>query len=413
MLRMGITLLIAALAGAAVAQPVSKSKIEVEARRIHEATLTLDTHIDIPLDYVTEHVDPGRIGSAQVDLPKMRIGGLKSGFFIVYTPQGPLSPEGFAMARRVAQARLDGIERLLRAYPREAALAASASEVAKIVRDGRVAVLIGMENAYPLGAALGEVGAWHARGVRYVGITHFGHNQFADSSNPNTDGGEPEERYGGLSSLGRALVGELNRAGIMVDVSHASKKTMMQAVELSAAPGIASHSGARAVADDVRNLDDEQLRALGASGGVAQMVALDVYVKPLNEAQRAHRALVRKQMKLETAAARASMSSETREEYAKRLSKLWEIEPRATVSDFVNHIDHAVKIAGIDHVGISSDFDGGGGVVGWMDASETFEVTLELVRRGYTQAEIAKLWGGNLLRVMEDAERTARRLRNR
>lgn len=398
------------LGASAAAAETTPAELDGKARVIHDKVMALDTHVDIPLDYATSAIDPGGFTEDQVDLPKMRAGGLDAAFFIVYTPQGPVTPEGFAEARRVADTRIEAIHRMAGAYPRDIAIAQSASEAEKIARSGRKVAFIGMENAYPLGAGLADVETWRARGVRYMGITHFGHNQFGDSANPDTEGGDPEERHGGLSPLGRELVGALGRAGIMVDVSHAGRKTMMQAVEVSAAPVIASHSAVKALADSPRNLDDEQLRALAANGGVAQIVALDVYVKPLNPEQEALRDKIREEMGLESAVVRAAMSPETEADYKKRLKALWEIAPRATLSDFVDHIDYAVKVAGIDHVGIASDFDGGGGVDGWNDASETFNVTRELVRRGYTEDEIEKIWSGNLLRVLQDVEKTAKQL---
>ncbi|MBB5518028.1 dipeptidase [Amphiplicatus metriothermophilus] len=404
-------LLPALAAASAAAQPLADPTLEEEARRIHERVLALDTHVDIPLDYATFRNDPGGFTKLQVDLPKMRAGGLDAAFFIVYTPQGPLTPEGYAEARRVANTRIEAIARLVRAYPDEVGVAFTAREARRIARTGKRVALIGMENAYPLGPSVEDVAAWARAGVRYMGITHFGHNQFGDSSNPNEALGDAEERHGGLSGIGRSLVAELNRHGIMVDVSHAGKKTMMQAVALSAAPPIASHSGVKAIADSPRNLDDEQLRALAAKGGVVQIVALDAYVKPLTEEQIALRDRIRKEMGLETTEARAAMTPEVEAEYEKRLEAMWDIAPRATVADFVDHIDYAVKLVGVDHVGVASDFDGGGGVVGWEDAGETLNVTRELVRRGYTEEEIAKIWGGNLLRVMEEVEKTARRLR--
>jgi membrane dipeptidase len=203
----------------------------------------------------------------------------------------------------------------------------------------------------------------------------------------------------------------LNRAGVMVDVSHAGRKTMLQAIEISKAPIIASHSGVKAIADSPRNLDDEQLRAIAANGGVAQMVALDAYVKLFTPEQIAFRDGLRKEMGLETAAQRRAASAETNEAYEKRLKAIFDIAPRASIADFVDHIDHAVKVAGVDHVGIASDFDGGGGIVGWEDASDTLNVTRELVRRGYSDEAIAKIWGGNLLRVLGAVEEAAERLK--
>lgn len=398
-----------ASASAAAAQ-TGAADLERKARIIHDKVIALDTHVDIADGYASAALDPGGFSAAQVDLPKMRVGGLDAVFLIVYTPQGPVTPEGFAEARRIANSKIEAIHRLADAYPKDIAIADSAADAAKIARSGRKIAFIGMENAFPLGADLVDVEKWRARGVRYMGITHFGHNQFGDSSNPNTEGGDPDEKYGGLSPLGRDLVAALNRAGIMVDVSHAGRKTMMQALEASAAPIIASHSGVRAIADSPRNLDDEQLRAIAANGGVAQMVALDTYVKPLTPEQEALRDRIRKEMGIENAAIRAAMSAEKEAEYSQRLKALWEMAPRATVSDFVDHIDHAVKIAGIDHVGIASDFDGGGGVDGWDDASQTLNVTRELVRRGYSGKDIEKIWSGNLLRVLDDVEKKAKEL---
>jgi membrane dipeptidase len=411
-MKLTIPAAIALSAATASAAPLDDPVLEARARTIHDKAIALDTHVDIPLDFATAAVDPGGFTKAQVDLPKMRAGGLDAAFFIVYTPQGPLTDDGFAKAREIAFTRLSAIRRFVGAYPTEIALAESAADARRIAKSGRKVAFIGMENSFPLGPEPTQADIDHiARdGVRYAGIAHFGHNQFGDSSNPNVEGGDPEDKWGGLSPKGRELVAMLNRAGIMVDVSHSGRKTMMQAIEVSKAPIIASHSGVKAIADSPRNLDDEQLKSLAANGGVAQIVALDVYVKPLNDAQKAVQEKVRKEMMLETSAARAAMSAEVEADYNKRLEAMWAIEPRASVADFVDHIDHAVKVAGIDHVGIASDFDGGGGVVGWEDASETLNVTRELVRRGYAQADIEKLWGGNLLRVLAEVEKTAKAL---
>jgi len=410
MRKIGVALVSMLAATSATAQPLADSALEAKALAIHERVIALDTHVDIPIDYATAAVDPGGFTTLQVDLPKMRAGGLDAIFLIVYTGQGALTPDGYAAARENAVAKAAAIHRLVSGYPDEIGLALTAAGARAIARSGRKVALIGMENPYPLGPSIDDVEEWHASGVRYMGLTHFGHNQFGDSSNPNTEAGEAEDLNGGLTDLGRALVRELNRVGIMIDVSHASKMSMMQAVELSEAPIIASHSGAKAIGDVARNLDDEQLKALAEKGGVAQMVALDTFVKPLIAEQEALQKKIRKEMKLETSAAREAMSPEIEAQYNKRLEELWTISPRATVADYADHIDHAVKVAGINHVGISSDFDGGGGVVGWKDAAETLNVTRELVRRGYSDKDIEKLWSGNLLRVMADVDATATRI---
>ena len=401
-----------------------------DAAQIHKDTLTLDTHVDIPLNYMTE-IDPGGPTDLQVDLGKLETGGLKVAFFIVYTPQGELTDEGFAAGREIAETRIAAIHQMAKNHRDKIILATSTEQVRNAVEQGFLVALVGMENAFPLGDACSfdykevvlrsgdvfddeefvrrcykNIKHWADRGVRYAGITHFGHNQFGDSSNHNPIKEDPA-KYNGLSADGIILVKTLNRLGIMVDVSHAGKETMMQAADLSRSPIIASHSGVKAIADSARNLDDEQLRKIAAVGGVAQMVALDAYVKPYTEAQTTFRESLRKELSLETSEDRAAASAEVLADYEKRILGMWDIEPRASVADFVDHIDHAVKIAGIDHVGIASDFDGGGGVAGWQDASETPNVTAELVKRGYSNQDIAKIWGGNLLRVMEAAEKAA------
>ena len=281
-------------------------------------------------------------------------------------------------------------------------LAKTAQDVRDIVASGKYAVLIGVENAYPLGESVEDVPLWAERGVRYMGITHFGHNQFGDSSNMNftRDNGP---KWNGLSPLGKDLVRAMNDNGIMVDVSHAGKETMMQAADLSRTPIIASHSGVKAVADSARNLDDEQLRKIKEVGGVAQMVALGAYVKlPTAEQQAARDALDKEY------GDRNTWDQAKRDAYMVRRAAITAMAPEANISDFADHIDHAVKIAGIDHVGISSDFDGGGGIVGWKDASETANLTAEMLKRGYSEEDVAKIWGGNLLRVMEAVEAGAK-----
>ncbi|WP_017930924.1 dipeptidase [Robiginitomaculum antarcticum] len=374
--------------------------------QIHDQILTLDTHIDIPLTYMTE-IDPSGPTELQVDLPKLTEGRLDSGFWIVYTPQGELTPEGYAAAGAIAQTRLTAIEQLTQVHGADFELARTADDVRRIVSGGKHAVLIGMENAYPLGDSVADVPVMAARGVRYMGVTHFGHNQFGDSSNadPVRDEGP---KWNGLSPLGRDLVAALNDNGIMVDVSHAGKATMMQAAEISRTPIIASHSGAKAVSDSLRNLDDEQLRKIRDVGGVAQMVALGVYVKVQTPEQLAALDALGQRFGISSRPDYEALSEEDKLVVDQERDRIIATEPLATVSDFVDHIDHAVKIAGIDHVGIASDFDGGGGIIGWKDASQTANVTAELLRRDYSEQDIAKIWGGNLLRVLSIVEADAK-----
>jgi membrane dipeptidase len=240
-------------------------------------------------------------------------------------------------------------------------------------------------------------------------LAHNGHNDIADSAQPRAQLGDREVEHGGISAFGKQVIEEMNRLGIMVDVSHISKPAMLDAVTYSRAPIMASHSSARALCDHPRNMDEEQLLALKANGGVIQMVALGSYVRQdTTERQRALRAL---RAQFGSTPTSAPLPVEQQTEYEQRLRMIDETWPAAAVEDFVDHIDYAVGLIGIDYVGISSDFDGGGGVVGWNDASETFNVTLELVRRGYREADIAKIWGGNLLRALREVERVAREFR--
>ena len=380
---------------------------EAEARALHDRLLTIDTHIDIGAGYATEALDPGGFTPAQVDLPKMRVGGLDAGFFIVYTAQGPRDAEGYAAARAAAEAKYVGLSRLLRAYPDQVALATSAAEVEAIAQSGRRVMLIGMENAYPLGESVEDVALWAERGVRYVSLTHFGHNQFGGSSNPRADLGDAPEDPG-LTDLGRALVAALNDHGVMVDVSHVGRASAMEAIALSRAPVIASHSGAKAVFDNPRNLDDAQLRAIRDKGGVAQMVAYRSYVAEPDPALADALDALRDSLGLTSSAAFRDATPETLAEYRRERAALRAAHEDVTLAQFVDHIDHAVSVAGIDHVGLSGDFDGGGGVAGWDGADDSLNVTLELARRGYTADEIAKLWGRNVLRVMRAVEAAAR-----
>lgn len=406
-----ITPTIASLAIALLAAGIGNSMAddiqESEALSIHDRLLTIDTHIDTGPGYATPALDPGGFTRGQVDLPGMRAGGLDVGFFIVYTGQGPRDAAGYAAARQAAEDKFRGIERMLRGYPSQIGLARSADDIARISASGRLVALIGMENAYPLGESVADVPMWAARGVRYMSITHFGDNQFGASSNPSPSRGDPETDQG-LTDIGRSLVEALNDAGIMVDISHVGRRTGLEAMALSRAPVIASHSGARAVYDNPRNLDDAQLEAIKADNGVAQMVAFRSYVGQVDPAAAKAVNELRSRLGLTSGTAFQSATPAQLDEYARERTRVRAEHPDITVSDFIDHVDHAVKVAGIDHVGISADFDGGGGVQGWDSASETFNVTFELLKRGYSEADLAKLWGQNILRVMRATEAAAK-----
>lgn len=394
----------ALLSAPAAAERAQGGVSEAEVRALHARVLTLDTHVDIGSGYATHALDPGGFTKAQVDLPKMRAGGLDAAFFIVYVGQGPLDAAGFAAARATAEEKFQAIDRMVRAYPEQIGLARTADEVEAIHADGRRVALIGMENAYPLGESIAEVPLWAERGVRYASLTHMGHNQFGGSSNPRFDLGD-DLRTEEITDLGRQLVAALNDNGILVDVSHVGKNTMLEAIALSRAPVIASHSGVKGVFDNPRNLDDEQLDAIRANGGVAQMVAFRGYVAAMDPRVAEGQATLRQRL---LADGWGNASDAERETYDRELLALREQYSDVTLEQFVDHIDHAVDRIGVEHVGIVSDFDGGGGVEGWDDASETLNVTRELMRRGYSENEIRAIWGGNVLRIMRAAEEAAR-----
>jgi len=335
----------------------------IDARALHARIFTLDTHIDIPWPDRGDAFGPS---SRRVDFAKMREGGLKAGCFAAYVPQGPRSAETEAADFERARGMLVAIGGM--AGTRDgirARVAKRAAEIQATAAEGAVAVVPAVENGHAIGRDLDRLDEFAALGARYLTLTHNGHNALGDSAVPRADFGDAATLHGGLSEFGRSAVARLNALGMMVDVSHAAKSTMLQAVALSRSPVVATHSSIHALCPHPRNLDDEQLDALGARGGVVQITAVPAFL--------------RRDVK----------------------------ESEVSLADFVNHIDYAVRRIGIAHVGISSDFDGGGGFEGWRDASESANVTGELIRRGYDETAVAALWGGNFLRVMREAEALA------
>lgn len=412
------------------AQQLADPALEAKARAIHDRVMTLDTHVDInPVSFQAGQPNYAeRLPRTQVDLAKMEAGGLDAVFLVVYVGQGELSDSGYARAHAQALEKFAAIHRLTDTLaPARVGLALSAADARRIYASGRKVVFIGVENGYPIGTDIGNVKRFYELGGRYMSLAHNGHSQLSDSNTGERDG---VWLHHGLSPLGRQVIAELNRVGIMIDVSHPSKESMMQALALTRAPVIASHSGVRAICDHSRNLDDDQLRGLAKNGGVAQLVAFSSYVKcdPTRDGERdALRQPALAELRREygiTApgagagaggmrAARAQVEALPEPRRAEYMAKERAIQERyagavATLGDFVNHVDYAVKLIGIDHVGISSDFDGGGGVEGWRSAEETLNVTRELVRRGYTEAQIGKIWSGNLLRVLDQVQGVAR-----
>ncbi len=433
-----------------------------KARLIHSHVVTLDTHNDIEPSNFTPDCNYTMRLTTQVNLPKMVEGGMDVSFMIVYVGQGPLSPEGYDHAYKQAIAKFDAIHRLTEQIaPKQIGLALTPADVIALHKKGLKIAVIGVENGYPIGTDVARVKEFYDRGARYMSLAHNGNSQLADSNTGETEG---YSYNNGLSSEGRQVIAEMNRLGIMVDLSHPSKGANLEAIRLSKAPVIASHSGVRALADVSRNMDDEQLLALKKNGGVIQIVGFSSYLKPMTkERTEAIMKLLQdfnlipggggggrsrgrgagagdtgeappRACPVESVTATGelrrrsgmdgmlrnmpgldALSPEKRAEYEKRLDEIDAKYPPpapATVKDLVDQIDYAVKLIGIDHVGISSDFDGGGGIEGWNSTAESFNVTLELVRRGYTEEQIGKLWSGNLLRVWGEVQKTAQRLQN-
>jgi len=490
---------------AAATAAQAEQELVTRARGIHERVITMDTHNDISVNNFTPECNYTMRLTSQVNLPKMVEGGLDVSFMIVYIGQGALTPEGYASAYTRAVGMFDGIHRLTEQIaPDKIGLALTPADVRRIAASGRKVAVIGIENGYSIGTDIAHVKEFFDRGGRYMSLAHNGHSQLADS---NTGEANNQWLHGGLSPLGKQVIAEMNKWGIMVDVSHPSKASNLQAIALSKAPVIASHSAARALANVSRNLDDETLWAIKQNGGVVQTVAFATYVRDAGPDRQAAINALNQQFGLlpggrgapgggggraagavapagaaagagsaagagaGTAGAGAaaagsargagapaagagagagagggrggggcsveqpgvvnagrggggggrggggantaleSLTPEQRLQYDMRMLAIgarYPVAPRATVKDFVDHIDYLVKYIGIDHVGISSDFDGGGGVDGWNSAAETFNVTLELVRRGYTEEQIGKIWSGNLLRVWGEVEKVAK-----
>lgn len=402
----------------------SEKEIFEKAMDIHERVITLDTHVDINVNNFTEETNYTQRLDTQVDLIKMEEGGLDVAWLVVYTGQDTLSEEGYAEAYENADSKFNAIHRLVNELaPEEIELATTSEDVRRIVAEGKKVAMIGVENAYPVGTDLSRIEEFYDRGARYMSLSHNGHSQFVDS---NTGEGDGEWMHDGVSELGEQAIAEMNRVGIMIDLSHPSKKANMETMELTKAPVIASHSSARAVYDHSRNLDDEELLKLKETGGVVQAVAFRGYVDGDKHAawQDASRTILEEEadklgFELVGWSDIRDMNNEDREEYMDMYRTAQDnAEPRiedevnidtppVSVADFVDHIDYMVDLLGVEYVGISSDFDGGGGVYNWMDASETFNVTHELVKRGYTEEEIEMLWSGNLLRVLDEVQAVA------
>ncbi|MFO7933799.1 MAG: dipeptidase [Bacteroidales bacterium] len=375
-----------------------------KAARIHTSAFTVDTHTDTPLALVRPGFDFGKNNEqishrSKVDLPRMKEGELDGIFFAVFVGQGPRTPEGNRDARQRALLILDSIGATVDRLSGDLEVATEASDLKRIARQDKHAIYLGMENGYPLGNDLVLLEDYYDRGIRYITLVHSDNNDICDSSTDTLE-------HGGLSPFGEQVVSRMNDLGIMIDLSHASDNTFYDVLEMSRTPVIASHSCARALCDHPRNLTDKMLVRLKENGGVIQLCFVSEYVKtpePDPGRDSARQAVREKYGRYD------ELPEEDRQAF---LDEWYEVDrkfPRklATVKEAVDHIDHIVEVAGIDHVGIGTDFDGGGALEGCYDVSQLGNITLELVRRGYSSREIKKIWGGNILRVFREVEQAA------
>ena len=381
------------------------NKLEKEAQRIHAKCLTIDTHCDTPMLMIKPGFnirDEHKAPKSRVDLPRMKSGGIDAMFFAVFTGQKPRTEENYLATYALANQMLDSIHAMAKHDSDLVTLALKADDLERIEKTGKRAVYIGMENGFPLAKDLSRVEEFYKKGVRYITLCHSFHNDICDSSSDTS----PAE-HNGVSDFGRQVIAEMNRLGIMVDVSHASDKSFFDAVELSKAPVFASHSSVRAVALHNRNMTDEMIKKLAQKGGVIQICLLDVYIKEPDttsvkfQTERHLHKIYRTTYNTMSDAEKVVFEKEWEDLQANYASEL------PTVKDMVDHIDHVKNLVGIDYVGIGSDFDGGGGLRDCADVSQFPNITLELVRRGYTETEIRKIWGGNLLRVFRAVEKAA------
>lgn len=375
-----------------------------KALKIHQKALTIDSHTDTPLWFARGEFDltvahDGREHGSRVDFPRMKQGGLDAVFFAVFLGQGDRTPEGHQSAFERAERIFDSVHAVVNRSNTWAEMAFTANDAKRIEESGRRSVFIGIENGYPLGNDLARIQHFYDRGARYITLCHTKNNDICDSSTDSTE-------HNGLSDFGKAVVKEMNRVGMMIDVSHISDQSFYDVIGNSEAPVIASHSSARAICDHPRNLSDDMLKSLAENGGVAQVCILSDYVKkmPPNPQRDSAQAALREKYRGFDGLTDEEMKQARKEWYA--VNK--QFPPNlATVQDYVDHIDHIVNVAGIDHVGIGTDFDGGGGVEGCYDVSEMHNITIELVKRGYSEEEIGKIWGVNLMRVMEEVQKQA------
>ena len=376
-------------------------KLIRKADKIHNDFLTVDSHCDTPLNLINDGFDPGiRNEHGSVDFPRMKEGGLDAEFFAVFNAQGPRNDSAINKVHEKTLKVFETIHNNISRNSSLAELALSPDDAYRLKKNGKISIFIGLENGYPAGKDIARIKEYYDLGARYITLCHSANNDICDSS---SDPRGPE--HNGLSEFGARVVGEMNRLGMMVDVSHISDKSFYDVIKTSKAPVIASHSSCRALCSNTRNLTDDMLLSLKSNGGVIQICILSNYLKtpepnPVLEA-------IIKELH-EKYGPYNSLSEEKKKQYRmERMNAYNKYRKLATVSDVVDHIDHVVQVIGIDHVGIGTDFDGGGGVEGCRSVAELKNITIELLHRGYSSDDIGKIWGGNIMRVFREAENVA------
>jgi membrane dipeptidase len=373
---------------------------------VHKKAMVIDTHTDTPMQMVHQPFDIGKRHEAKdskVDFPRLREGGVDAVFFALFTSQGDLDEAGYDKVYNLSYQMLDSTMAALKKYPEYAELATSSNDVYRISKKNKTAIYIGMENGYPLAKDISRVKEFYDKGVRYITLSHSKNNDICDSS---TDSDGPKNN--GLSNFGKEVVKEMNRLGMIIDVSHISDKAFYDVMEMSSAPVMASHSSVRSICGHPRNMSDEMIRKLAEKGGVIQICILGDYIRNADTTSTHY-------IKMEELRRKYRNFKYVNDDERKAAWAEWDsinanfppvLPP---IAEAVNHIDYVVKLVGIDHVGIGSDFDGGGGLSDCEDVAAFPKITEELVKRGYSQDEINKIWGGNFLRVFKEVERIAKK----
>ncbi|QDK81085.1 membrane dipeptidase [Spirosoma sp. KCTC 42546] len=381
-------------------------------RRVHKSALTIDPHLDILVDFNTPGNDAGTDTKGQFDLPKLERGDLDVATVALFAGTAQKTPENIASARKEVDTKLAALRRFVSQHPDRLEFAYTAADLERIPAKGKHAILLSFLNAFSLGKDIAQLPILYRDGVRVFGLTHAGNNDWADSSRPSPGFGDKPDELGGLSALGKQSVAELNKLGVIIDVSQLTPAGVFQTIQLSRAPVIASHSAVRGRVDATRNLNNDELKAIAASGGVVSIVAFSAYLHPSQEQLATYKKNVWEPFGLQPGDDAKSKLDPAA--YQKFQAAYREFSSNGykytTLADYLDAVDYTVRLIGIDHVGLSSDFNHGGGVTGYTHVGDSPNVTRELLKRGYSEEDIRKLWGGNFLRAFRDVEATAKEL---